>query len=90
VSVYNFLVTTFNHFIALFPASIQWLVTVLVLIGLVGALISLVKQHLIFIILAIILLPFIVPVLGKLIGEIIAFFVYLAGVLHLTSPTSST
>jgi len=89
VSVYGFLVTTFNHFIALFPPSIQWLVTILVLVGLVGALISLVKQHLIFIILAIILLPFIVPVLGKLIGEIITFFVYLVNLLHLTKPASS-
>ncbi len=89
MSVYGFLVTTFNHFIALFPPSIQWLVTILVLVGLVGALISLTKQHFIFIILAIFLLPFLVPVLGKLIAEIIAFLGYLAGLIHLTAPKSS-
>jgi hypothetical protein len=88
VNVYQFLVTTFNRFVAVFPHSIQWLVTLLVLIGLVGALISLVRQHLIFILLAIFLLPFIVPVFGQLLGDIVQFIGYLASLLHLTKPTS--
>jgi hypothetical protein len=89
VNLYQFLVTTFNRFVAVFPPDIQWLVTLLVLIGLVGALIGLVRRHLIFILLAIFLVPFIVPVIGQLVSDVVQFIGYLANLLHLTKSASS-
>lgn len=87
MGIYHFLVTSFNHFVAMFPPGLQWLVTLLVLVGLIGAIIGLIRQHFIFIILAILLLPVIVPVAAKFASEIITFLGYLAKLLHLTSQT---
>ena len=88
MSLYQFLVTTFNRFVAVFPHSIQWVVTLLVLIGLIGALVSLVRRHLIFILLAIFLIPFIVPVLGELMHNGGHFLSHLAAMLHLTKSAT--
>ncbi|HUC87521.1 MAG TPA: hypothetical protein VMR75_04395 [Candidatus Saccharimonadales bacterium] len=90
MNLYQFLVTTFNRFVAVFPHSIQWLVTLLVLIGLIGALIGLVRRHLIFILLAIFLVPFIVPVFGQLLHDVVQFISYLANLLHLTRSAGSS
>lgn len=86
MNLYSFLVTTYNSFISIFPGPLQWLATLLILIGFVGALIALVRHHILFLILIIILLPFLIPVLARFFSDIYTFFIYLLGVLHLTAP----
>lgn len=90
MSLYSLLITTYNSFISIFPGPLQWLVTLLILIGLAGALIALVRHHILFLILVIILLPFVIPVLARFFSDIYHLFVYLLGVLHLTIPSSQS
>lgn len=73
MSLYEFLTSTFNQFIAFFPGPLQFVVTLLVIVGIVGVLVSLVRHHLIFIILIIILLPFLIPILIKLLNQVLLF-----------------
>lgn len=77
MDVYDFLITTFNTFVAFFPGPLQWLAALLVLIGLVGLLVILIRQHFLFIILALLLLPFLIPIAGGIAGDIYAFLRYL-------------
>jgi hypothetical protein len=77
MDVYDFLITTFNKFVAFFPDALQWLAALLVLIGLVGLLGILIRQHFLFIILALLLLPFLIPIVGGIVKDIYAFLRYL-------------
>lgn len=81
MGIYDFLVTAFNRFIVLFPAPIRWIATLLILFGLIGAFIGLIRKNIIFVLLAILLLPFLIPVLASVIGGIYHCFLYLAGLL---------
>lgn len=68
MNLYDFLVNALNTFLSIFPPQIQWLVTLLVLVGLIGAFVALVRHNALWLILIVVLVPFLVPVLAKLVG----------------------
>lgn len=88
MNIYDFLVNTYNSFLILFPPSLQWLVTLLILIGVVGAAISLIRSSWLAVIVVIVLLPFLLPVLQHFLTDIIHFFSYLLTALRLQSPAN--
>lgn len=83
---YNFFVSIYNNFLSLFPGPLQWLITVIVIIALIGAFVALIRHDALFLILLIILLPFIAPVLQRLFTDIYNFFLYLIHVAGATAP----
>lgn len=85
---YNYFVNLYNQFLSLFPQPIQWLVTLLVVIGLVVAFINLIRFNWIFLIVLIVLLPAIFPILQRLFADLYNFFLYLLQVLKITAPTT--
>lgn len=90
MSLYDFLITTYNGFIAIFPGPLQWLITLLIIIGLISAMVVLIRHHILFIIILIILLPFVVPVLVRFVSDIYHFILHLLELLHLVSPSLSS
>jgi hypothetical protein len=83
---YDYMVNIYSQFLSIFPPALQWLVTLIVVIGIIGAFISLIRHNALFIILLIILLPFLLPVFAKLLGDIYNFFLYLLQILRFTAP----
>lgn len=83
MNLYTFLVNAYNTFISVFPGPLQWLVTLLILVGVVTAVLVLVRHHILFLIAVILLLPFIIPVVASLLGDIYNFVLFLLQVLHL-------
>ncbi|HSH31126.1 MAG TPA: hypothetical protein VK963_00475 [Candidatus Saccharimonadales bacterium] len=81
MSFYTFFVNLYNQFLALFPPPLQWLITLLVVIGLVVAFVGLIRYNWLFLILLILLLPFIFPILQRLFADLFAFFLYLLSLL---------
>ncbi|HEX7259900.1 MAG TPA: hypothetical protein VF272_03140 [Candidatus Saccharimonadia bacterium] len=77
MGLYDFLITAFHQFVRIFPESLQWVAALLILIGLIGLLATLVRQHILFILVVILLLPFLIPVAGEVIADIFAFIRYL-------------
>lgn len=63
----------YQKFLGLFPSSVHWLVSLIVLISIIAAFVALIQTHWIFIVLAIILLPVIYPVLQSFFGGIWEF-----------------
>jgi hypothetical protein len=85
MGLYDFLVTTYNTFLSIFPAPVQWLVTLIIIVALVMTFIGLIRHNALFIIVLIVLLPVFVPVLQRFLADIYAFFIYL---LHLAGATA--
>ena len=85
---YNYFVNLYNQFLAIFPAPLQWVVTLLVVVGLVIAFINLIRFNWIFLIVLIILLPAIFPILQRFFADLYNFFLYLLQVLKVTAPTT--
>ncbi len=83
---YEFLVNTYDRFVGIFPPQLQWLVTLLILIGMISALIGAFKRNWIAIVVVIVLLPFLIPVLQRFLGDIYQFFLYLLEAMKLTTP----
>ena len=73
----NIFIDIYNKFLGLFPSQIHWLVSLIILVSLVGALIALISANWIFIIIAILLLPVLYPVLRNFFGEVYSFVLYL-------------
>ena len=86
MNVYHFLTATYNQFVGIFPASIQWLVTLLILVGVIGVLISLVRYSKLFLIVVVLLVPFMLPVLVRFGQDVYRFITDLIQILHHTAP----
>lgn len=84
MNIYEDLVMLYDRFLALFPAPLQWLVTLLVVIGLIVGFINLIRQSWLFLILLLLLLPAIFPILQRLISDLYRFFLYLVRLLEAT------
>jgi len=67
----------YNRFLSMFPSSVHWLVSLIILVAIVFALISLIMGNWLFLILAIVLLPVLYPIFKNFFTEIYAFLVYL-------------
>lgn len=83
---YQFLVDTYASFLALFPAQIQWLVTLVLLLALVGAAIALVSRSPIFVILLLLLLPLFAPVAQQFFNDLYHFFLFMLQSLSTSAP----
>ena len=85
---YSNLVDLYNRFLNLFPTSIQWLITLAILIALIVAFFNLISSNPLFVILLIILLPLIAPIFQNFITGIYHFFLYLIHSLSGSAPSS--
>lgn len=88
MDLYNTLVSYYNAFLSIFPPSLQWLVTLIILISLGAALFSLIRQNILFLILLVVLLPFLLPIIFRFFADLIAFLVYLFDLLRASVPGS--
>ncbi len=86
MGIYDIFVNFYNAFLAIFPPPLQWLVTLLVVVGLVAAFINLIRYNWLFLIVLIVLLPFLFPVLQHLFADLYNVFVYLVGILGISAP----
>lgn len=77
MNIYDVLVHGYNQVLGIFPAPLQWIVTLALTIGLVMAVIGLVKQNALFLIVIVLFLPVIVPVIGTFFANLYAFFLFL-------------
>lgn len=79
MGIYQLLVTSYNNVLSLFPEPVRWLVTLLILAGLVMAFVHLIRANWLWLILLVLLLPVILPILGGLLTDIWTFLLYLLG-----------
>jgi uncharacterized membrane protein YkgB len=86
MGLYNLLVNAYDSVLAVFPPQLQWIITLLMLIGFVGAVVSLLRHNVLALIIIILLLPFLIPVLQHFFTDLYAFFKFLVDQLHLTAP----
>jgi hypothetical protein len=78
---YDFFVNTYNQFLAIFPAPLQWLITLLVVVGLVIGFINLIRTNALFLIVVVLLLPAFIPILQRFFADLYNFFLYLLSIL---------
>jgi hypothetical protein len=78
---YDFFVNTYNQFLAIFPAPLQWLITLIVIIGLVVGFINLIRTNGLFLILLIVLIPAFIPILQRFFSDLYNFFLYLVSII---------
>ncbi len=86
MGLYNFLVQTYSQFLGIFPAPVQWLVTIAVLVALAVAFFALIRHGGLMLILLVVLVPIVVPVLQRFFSDLYRFFVYLLQLVHLRMP----
>lgn len=67
----------YNKFLGLFPPATHWLVSLILLVAIVVALVTLIMGNWLFLILAILLLPVLYPILKNFFGEMYTFVMYL-------------
>lgn len=79
---YDFFVNTYNQFLMIFPAPLQWLITLLIVIGLVVGFINLIRQNALFLVLVVVLLPAFIPILQRFFADLYNFFLYLLSILN--------
>lgn len=87
MGLFQFLTGWYDAFLSIFPGPLQWLISLIVIIGLVGAFIALIRQSWWFLLLLVILLPFMIPVLQHLFSDLWAFFQYLLNIVTSRAPT---
>lgn len=86
MGLYEYLVNIYSSFLSLFPAPLQWLITLIIVIGIIAAFVNLIRHNTLFVILLILILPFLIPVFARFFGDIYNFFLYLLQILRITSP----
>lgn len=82
---FSFFVNLYNQFLAIFPPSLQWLITLIVVIGLVAGFINLIRHNGLFLIVLILFLPIVIPVLQHFFADLYHFFLYLLSLLGVKS-----
>lgn len=78
---YDFFVTTYNQFLAIFPAPLQWLITFIVIVGLIVGFINLIRTNALFLILLVVLIPAFIPILQHFFSDLYNFFLYLLSII---------
>lgn len=79
---YSFFVTTYNQFLAIFPPPLQWLITLIIIIGLAVGFINLIRTNALFLILLILLVPALIPILQHFFTDLYNFFLYLLSLIN--------
>lgn len=77
---YDFFVNTYNQFLSIFPAPLQWVITLIVVIGLVVGFINLIKTNALFLIVLVILAPALIPIFQRFFNDLYNFFLYLLSI----------
>jgi len=77
MTIFDQIISIYNQFISIFPASIQWIISLVIFIVVVKWTIDLVKQNIIWLILLIILLPASIPILRSVFDGLLTFLGYL-------------
>lgn len=83
---YSFFVNLYNQFLSIFPPQLQWIITLIIVIGLVAGFINLIRHNALFLVVLIIFLPIIIPILRRFFLDLYNFFLYLLTVLQVTKP----
>ena len=86
MNFYQILVNLYAQFLAIFPPPLQWLVTLALIIGLIGAFIALLRHNILFVVLLIVLLPFIAPIVQRFLLDLYNFFLFLIQSLGSQAP----
>jgi len=76
----NVFIDMYNRFLGLFPPATHWLVSLIILVAIVVALVTLIMGNWLFLILAIVLLPVLYPIFKSFFSEMYTFVTYLWGV----------
>jgi type IV secretory pathway TrbL component len=84
----NVFIDMYNRFLSLFPPSTHWLVSLIILVAIAVALVTLIMGNWLFLILAIVLLPVLYPVLKSFFTEMYTFILYLWNVVSAGLPKS--
>ncbi len=71
------LTSIYEKFLTIFPAPLHWVVSLIVLVSLVVAFITLIRFHWLFLLLLVVLLPLAFPVLSSIFTGLYDLFVYL-------------
>ena len=84
----NFSIFTqiYDKFLQLFPAPLHWLVSLIVLVAIVVAFFNLIRYHWMFLILLILLLPFIFPMLQSFFYGLYTLFYHLLTIVWAGAP----
>ena len=87
MGIYDLLVHSYFQVLSIFPQPLEFIVNVLILIGLAMAFIGLVRSNILFLFLLVILVPAGIPIAAHIIGELWQFFLV---VFHQTAATAPT
>jgi hypothetical protein len=79
MNIYGWLVTGYNALIAPFPAPLRWLLTVALLVGVVVLFINLIRSSWLFLLVLLLLLPFLLPLVWGVLMDLVNFILYLTG-----------
>ena len=77
MSLVDQLIAIYDRFITLFPAGIQWIISLAIFISVVVGVINLIRRNFIFLLLLVILIPASIPLLRSILNGILAFLRYL-------------
>ena len=76
----------YDKFLLLFPAPLHWVVSLIVLVAIIVAFFNLIRYHWMFLILLILLLPFIFPMLQSFFSGLYTFFYHLLAIVWAGAP----
>ncbi len=79
---YDVFVNTYNQFLAIFPAPLQWIITLILIIGLVVGFINLIRTNALFLILLIFFIPALIPIFQRFFTDLYNFFLYLLSIVR--------
>ena len=77
MDLYAHLVATYTWFLSLFPAQLQWMVTLAIILFMISLMVGLIRRNILFALLLIPLVPVLWPVIVHFVTDIGAFFIYL-------------
>ena len=73
MSLYDQIISIYEHFIGIFPINIQWIISLIIFVFIILAVIDLVKRNFVFLLLLILLIPASIPLLKSIFQGLIAF-----------------
>ena len=86
MGLYQTLVNVYYALLSPFPPLLQWLITLVLLIALVVGLIGLIRRNVLFVIILLVLLPFLLPVVWRLVMELYQFVLFLVSQVGSPAP----
>lgn len=78
-NIYTILVNGYFHVLSAFPSAVAWVVSLVILIGLVFTFMALIRANFLFVIVLVLFLPMLIPIFWRLLTDVYMFFLF---VLH--------